>query len=337
MSNKRFTEEELIQYLKESALSNNGYPNIVDFKGVNKKLNYPSPATIENRFGSWVKGCTAAGFTIKINRFKNYFTDKELIEYLIRSAENNKGYPKQSDFSSKNLDYPGMTTIKRRFGSWSNGCEIAGFSKTYKNITSGDSLCLKDALDHCFTKFKYVVATNRKGITKESLLVFLASGTHDYTAIGFSDRKSGTKFIKRCFPDKPEKAKNYNWLLLKNNWLLCSSCSLVKDTDNFYHSKSEPITGYSCVCKECQAPDKLSRARIRDLRKEQAIPAWANEDAITAFYKKCPEGHHVDHIVPLNGKYVCGFHVLNNLQYLPAAENLAKSNYHESEEYWGFM
>jgi hypothetical protein len=336
MSNKRYTQEELIQYLKQSAINNNGYPNVIDFKGMDKKSDYPSAATIENRFGSWVKGCQAAGFTNKVNRFKNYFTDTELVEYVKRSAENNNGYPKQSDFSIKNPDYPGMSTIKRRFGSWAKGCEVAGFTRIYSNITSGEALNLHEAIEVCFTKFNYTVARNRRGITKESLIQFIASETYDYKAIGFSDRKAWTSFARRCFPDKPANTGGYNWLLIKNNWILCSSCKLVKDTDNFYQDKSN-ILGYTYVCKSCQHPDKVARAILRIRTKEQAVPAWADTQAITDFYKNCPEGYHVDHIIPLKGKYVCGFHVLNNLQYLPAAENLAKSNYHESEIDWGFM
>lgn len=60
--------------------------------------------------------------------------------------------------------------------------------------------------------------------------------------------------------------------------------------------------------------------------KSQRTPAWANLLEIVQFYKKCPEGYHVDHIIPLRGKKVSGLHVLENLQYLSAIENMRKNN-----------
>jgi hypothetical protein len=57
-----------------------------------------------------------------------------------------------------------------------------------------------------------------------------------------------------------------------------------------------------------------------------ATPSWANLEAIKEIYLRCPKGFHVDHIYPLQGKNVCGLHTVENLQLLPAADNLRKSN-----------
>ena len=69
----------------------------------------------------------------------------------------------------------------------------------------------------------------------------------------------------------------------------------------------------------------------RRAAKRKAMPAWVSRDEITAIYENCiritnETGvlHEVDHIVPLQGKGVCGLHVPWNLRVITRAENRAK-------------
>lgn len=64
----------------------------------------------------------------------------------------------------------------------------------------------------------------------------------------------------------------------------------------------------------------------RRATKLQQTPKWSEEQEIKEFYKNCPDGYHVDHIIPLRHTRVAGLHVLNNLQYLPDKLNIKKHN-----------
>ena len=71
------------------------------------------------------------------------------------------------------------------------------------------------------------------------------------------------------------------------------------------------------------------QTQFEKAEKLKRIPIWADREKIAEIYKNCPEGYHVDHIIPLKGKNVSGLHISENLQYLPAKENLSKSNRYE--------
>lgn len=90
-------------------------------------------------------------------------------------------------------------------------------------------------------------------------------------------------------------------------------------------------------CKNSRNKNKANRlannAKRRATKLQQTV-SWANIDKIESMYKfaKFMEWitlgikYHVDHIVPLNGKNVCGLHTHDNLQVIRAELNLKKGN-----------
>lgn len=169
------------------------------------------------------------------------------------------------------------------------------------------------------------------------------------------------KFMQRVPVLRAEQAELRSSIRYK----LCNKCNTRKHISKMKKKKrtrkdGTSYTSYASVCKECHSaeskeyrknnpdkvklynkrPDVKSRnayyASLRERHILRAQPKWLSKDdkqAIRDIYdlmRDCRavtgESYHVDHIVPLNGKNVCGLHVPWNLQVLPSDINMKKSN-----------
>lgn len=132
-------------------------------------------------------------------------------------------------------------------------------------------------------------------------------------------------WCKECYRTK-RKHYRERWKAAQKAPRRCKACG------------SEDLRPRKHLCDPCRKERRLKRWRLRrklyKKRYKHATPPWADKQALKAFYKACPPGHHVDHVIPLRGKMICGLHVVENLQYLPARVNQVKANkFHGTDLY----
>ena len=110
---------------------------------------------------------------------------------------------------------------------------------------------------------------------------------------------------------------------------------IAYQTDYYKENREEKLAYQSDYKRKNRGKVNALHAK-RKAAKLLATPPWLTKEhfsQIEAFYieavrltKETGILHHVDHIIPLQGKDVCGLHVPWNLQILTAAENTSKSN-----------
>lgn len=96
-----------------------------------------------------------------------------------------------------------------------------------------------------------------------------------------------------------------------------------------YHNANERKNRKKPHRQAARAAERMARIAAQ----KQRTPRWANLKAIKEFYdtshwitEVTGVEHHVDHIMPLQGKLVSGLHIAENLRVLPGPENLAKGS-----------
>lgn len=132
---------------------------------------------------------------------------------------------------------------------------------------------------------------------------------------------------------KIQEKKEYNWKEIQedhNNGM--SERQLSKkyniSTKTIYDAKKEgkliprPYVKKWKTYQQYRATVNEANARYRARMKKQVVEG-EELGPIKEFYKNCPSGYEVDHIVPLSKG---GLHTLTNLQYLTVSENRKKSN-----------
>ena len=132
--------------------------------------------------------------------------------------------------------------------------------------------------------------------------------------------KSGLRaYCKQCckvmrdkyYKENAEKVRKINLDWKRNNFEKYKKSSKLT-------RKKRVVTGQRAQNKAKYKATKL-----------KATPPWFEKDKVNFVYKKAKEwGFQVDHVIPLQGKDVCGLHCWANLQLLDKDINALKNNIH---------
>ena len=100
------------------------------------------------------------------------------------------------------------------------------------------------------------------------------------------------------------------------------------DKDRAYREKNKDRARHLAkLCRRRRPEHYRAKVAERRAKRNCATPSWADKEKIMEIYRLADElGYHVDHIVPIQSKFVCGLHCEHNLRPLPGDENRRKGN-----------
>ena len=147
---------------------------------------------------------------------------------------------------------------------------------------------------------------------------------------------------RECIGCKNVLKEGSNWLssCVRNHKYRCIECKRIENRIYERDSRKKPRVNTKKEQLRKIKWKKENKGYVNYINSKRAAakikrtPKWANLFLIRKIYEECskliskygPNSYHVDHIIPLQGKKVSGFHVENNLQILKAKDNLSKGN-----------
>lgn len=118
-----------------------------------------------------------------------------------------------------------------------------------------------------------------------------------------------------------------------NSW--CKDCKAVQ-TKLWKSKNKDSVKVYAKDYAEKNKAKRASLQKKREASKLKRTPAWLTDfdklhmeclyQVAAMRTRESGQVWHVDHVIPLQGKTVSGFHVPANLRVIPASENLRKHN-----------
>lgn len=146
------------------------------------------------------------------------------------------------------------------------------------------------------------------------------------------------KYCKSCVSayKKEYYARNKQSILeIRKNYYDSNKDKVSKNVKEYRERNKDKIIEYQSNYRVKYRFKLTALKRKYDMAKLQATPKCLTKvdfEAIAEFYKEVEllssdkNKFHVDHIVPIQSKIVCGLHVPWNLRVIPHKENLRKSN-----------
>ena len=122
-------------------------------------------------------------------------------------------------------------------------------------------------------------------------------------------------------------------------WKDANPESVKKNNKKWHEDNKERAAAKERKWRAANPAKVTMKAGRRRASRLLATPLWANEFIISEAYELAQMRTkvtgivwHVDHVVPLTSKLVCGLHCEHNIRVIPGSENIAKNN-----RYWPDM